>query len=169
LQQGRVKIQQAPAIGRRPFGEDGDMLALRQNFGNLHVDDPRMATAAPTQEHRVVFRCQPADHRPAPDLFLGNESYRQHGIDHQDVDPRDVIGYQQDTGHDMRQVSFEFYPQSPEQCRRPAGAEAQPHCIAQEREEDERNSCPAKQQQGNATDTKETKMEGGFVQSACPR
>jgi len=162
-------MQQAPAIGRRPFGEDGDMLALRQNFRNLRVDDPRMATAAAAQEHRVVFRCQPADHRPAPDLFLGNESGGQHGVDHQDVDPRDVIGHQQDTGRNMGQISFEFYAQHPEQCRRPASAEAQPHCIAQKRVEDKRKNCPAKQQQGKATNTEEAKKEGGFVQSACPR
>jgi hypothetical protein len=169
LQQGCVKMQQAPAIGRRPFGEDGDMLALCQNFGNLRIDDPRVATAAPAQENRVVFRCQPADHRPVPDLFLRNESCGQHGIDHQDIDPRDVVGHQQDAGRNMGQISFQFYAQRPEQCRRPASAEAPPHGIVQERDEDERKNCPAKQQQGKARNTEEAKKEEGFVQSACPR
>jgi len=80
-------MQQAPAIGRRSFRKNRDMLALGQNSGNLGVDDSCMPTAATTQENGIVLRGQPADNRPVADFLLGNKSGWQHRVDHQDVQP----------------------------------------------------------------------------------
>jgi len=87
LQQRGVKMQQAAAVGRCSFREDGDMLALAEQPGNLLVDDPGVPPAAPTQEDSVVPGCQPADDRPVTHLLLRHESRWHDRIDHENVDP----------------------------------------------------------------------------------
>jgi len=87
LQQRGVEVQQATAIARRPFRKDRHMLALGEYPGNLVVDDPGVAPAATAQKDRVILGGQPADHRPAPHLFLRHESRRQCGIDDEDIHP----------------------------------------------------------------------------------
>ena len=54
-----------------------------------------MAAAATAQEHGVAADGEPAEDRPVPHFGLGYEGGRNGGIDHEDVQPRDVIGHQQ--------------------------------------------------------------------------
>jgi len=164
-----MKMQQGLAVGRRALGKNRDMLAARQKRGDLPVDYPRMPPAAAAQEDRVVLCRQPADQRPAPDLFLGNEGRRQHGVDHVDVDPGNVVGDQQCAGHDMGQVGLDLDSEGIEQRGRPAGLQAQAGRVAAQRKYAERHQRPADHHQRQAKQPEGTDRKIGFVQSACPR
>jgi len=169
LDQRRMKMQQGLPVGRRALGKNRDMLAARKKRGDLPVDDPRMPPAATAQEDRVVLRRQPADQRPAPDLFLGNEGRRQHGVDHVDVDPGNVVGDQQCAGNYMGQIGLDPDPERIEQSRRPAGLEAQTRCVAAQRKNAQRHQRPTGDQQRQAKQAEGADRKIGFVQSACPR
>lgn len=169
LQQGGVEMQQATPIRRRALGEDGDMAPLVEQAGDFLIDDPGVAATAAAQKDRIVLRRQPADQRPVPDLRLGHEGRRQGGIDHVDVDPRDVIGDDQRTGNGVRQVGLDFDPKRIEQRAGPARFQAQPGGAAAERKNQQGDDDAAEDQQDQAKNPEGAKRKIGFVQSACPR
>jgi hypothetical protein len=140
-----MKMQQATAIGRRALGKYGNMFALRQNFGDLGIDDPRVPTAPPAQEYGIVPDRQATDQRPVPNLFLGHKSRRQNGIDHQNIKPGNVVCHQQNTGGNVGKISLQFDAKDLEQRGRPTGPEAQARRIAKEREEREGERNPTQQ------------------------
>ena len=140
-----MKMQQAATIGRRSLGEYRDMLALSENFGDLGIDDPRMTTAPPTQENRIVPDREPTDNRPVPNLFLGHKSRRQNGVDHQNIKPGNVVCHQQDTGGTVGKIGLQFNAKDLEQRGRPTGPEAQARRIAKEGEEREGERNPTQQ------------------------
>jgi hypothetical protein len=145
-----VEMQQAAAIAGRPLGKNRDMLAQGQHIGNLLVDDFGVPAAAAAQEDRIVLCRQPADQRPVPDFLLRDESGRQDGVDHVDVNPRDVVGDQQCAGHRMRQIGLDFDTERVEQGGRPAGLEGQASTVVAERQNAQRAERPADDQQGDA-------------------
>jgi len=169
LDQGGVKMQQMRAIGRRAFGKYGHIFPLSQNFSDLLVDDPGMPAAAPAQEDRVVFRRQPADQRPVPHLFLGNEGRRQYRIDDIDVDPRNMVGNHQRARHGMGQVGFDRDAQRIEQRDGPTGFQPAAHGLAANRKNAKDDQSPAGDQQGQAKQPEGASQGVGFVQSVCPR
>jgi len=169
LQQRGMKMQQAAAIGCRSLGKYGDMLALRQQLGDLGIDDAGVAATSPTQENCIVSRRQGADNRPVPDLFLGHECRRQHGVDHQDVQPGNVVGDQQDAGSGMGQVGLQANAENPEQAGRPAHPKTQASGIADERQQGERKRHTPNHQQNQPCNAVKAKRKGGFVQSVYPR
>jgi len=162
-------MQQAAPVGRRALGKYRDVLASCQHLCHLGIDDAGMATTAATQENRIVARRQPADQRPATDLFLGNEGRRQGRIDHVDVDPGDVIGDQQRPRYGMRQVGLDLDTEGIKQGNRPACLETQADGVAAPGNGEEGNQHPADNQQGEAEETEGAERKIGFVQSACPR
>jgi len=93
------------------------MFAAPQNRRDLPVDNPRMSAAAAAQKDRVVLGRQPANQRPVPDLFLGDEGCRKHGVDDADIDPGNVVGDQQCTGHDVPPIGHDRDSKRIEQCR----------------------------------------------------
>jgi len=73
LQQGGMKMQQTAAICRRTFRKYRDMTTTAKQLTNFLIDDLCVTAAASAQEDGVVFRRQPANDRPVPDLFLRDE------------------------------------------------------------------------------------------------
>jgi len=133
LQERGMKMQQAVTSGRRCLGKYRDMLALRQQPGDLGIDDAGVTATSSAQENGVVTHRKRADNRPVPDFFLGNECRRQHSVDHQDVQPGNVVGNQQDAGRSMGQVSLQADAEYPEQPGRPARPKTQAASVAHER------------------------------------
>jgi len=75
------------AVGGGAFRKDGYVLAGGQDVGDFPVDELGVAAAAPFQEDGVVDSGQPADDRPMPDLFLGNEGAGAGGVDDENIQP----------------------------------------------------------------------------------
>ena len=81
------------AVAGRAFGENRNVVVGGEPGSDFLINQAGVASCpAGTPCH--FFR-QPADDRPAPDFFLGNEGSGQDGIDDQDVEPGDVVGDQQ--------------------------------------------------------------------------
>jgi len=169
LQQRGMKMQQAAAIGCRSLGKYGDMLALRQQLGDLGIDDAGVAATSPTQENCIVSRRQGADNRPVPDLFLGHECRRQHGVDYQDVQPGNMVGDQQDAGSGMGQVGLQTDAENPQKPGRPARPKTQATSVAHETQPRERKRHAPNHQQNQSRYAEMAKRKGGFVQSVYPR
>ncbi len=112
-------MQQTATIGRRTLGENGDILALRQNFGYLRIDDARVPPTPAAQEDGLVPGRQTADERSVADLFLGHEGGRQDGVNHQNIKPGNVIRHQQNAGCRMAQVGVQTDAQNFEKPCRP--------------------------------------------------
>jgi len=169
LQQRGMKMQQAVAIGRRSFREYGNMLALRQQPGDLGIDDAGVTATSPAQENGIVSHCKRADDRPVPDLFLGDECRRQHGVDHQDVQPGNMVGNQQDAGSGMGQVDLQTDAENPQKPGRPARPKTQATSVAHETQPRERERHAPNHQQNQSRYAVMAKRKGGFVQSVYPR
>jgi len=169
LEQRGMEMQQTAAIGGRPLGKHGNVLPLAQHIGDLLIDDFGVAAAAPAQENRVVLGRQPADQRPVPDFLLRNESGRQGGVDHVDIDPRDMVGDQQSARHRMGQIGLDLDAERVEQGGRPALLEPQPATIATERKNNQRYQRPGQHQQGDAKNPEGASRKVGVVQASCPR
>jgi len=169
LDQGGMKMQQTPAIGRRSFGKNGDVLAFVEKLGDLLIDHLGVTATAAPQKHRIVLRRQPADQRPVAHLFLRYEGRRQDGVDDIDVDPRDVIGDEQGTGNGMRQVSLDVDAQGVEQGRSPTGLERHALRLAAQWKKTERQDRRTEHQQGNAENPESADRDIGLAQSAYPR
>ncbi|MNY03608.1 hypothetical protein D3C86_1362360 [compost metagenome] len=95
FEQAGVERQEREAFGRRAFGEQADGVALFE--AGLHrlahrVD--RVALAA-FDEQRAGARHQPADDGPGADFALGDERRGARRIQHENVDPGDVVRHQQ--------------------------------------------------------------------------
>lgn len=164
-----MEMQQMRTIRRRTLGKDRNIASSFEQIGNFLVDDAGVAATAAAQENGIVLRRQPADQRPVPYLFLGNEGGRQGRIDHVNVDPGDMVGDEQGTGLRMPEVSLDFDPEAGEQGNRPTGLEAFPHRIGTPRENAQNDQSPAEDQQGQAKNPEGANQGVGLVQSACPR
>ena len=145
-----MKMQQMGAIRRRSFRKYRDVFLPVQNFGNLLIDDPCMPTATPAQEDSIVSGRQPANQRPMTDFLLGDEGGRQHAVDYINIDPGNVIGYQQCTRHGMGQIRLNLDPESFKQRTGPTGFETQTKSVTANRENTEHEKSPAENQQGQA-------------------
>jgi len=162
-------MQQMGAIGGRSLGKDCDVFSLAEDFSDFLIDDPGVAAATATQEYRVVLRGEPADQRPMPHLFLGNEGRRQDRVDDVDVDPGNVVGDDQGARYGMRQIGLDLDAQRIEQRDRPTRFQPPPRRLATDRENAEDDQGPAGDQQGQTKQPEGANQEGGLVQSACPR
>ena len=69
------------------------------------IDAARVALALALDEQRAGAADQPADHRPARELRLGDEAHRLHRIERDDVEPRDMIGDDQNVAARVRERS----------------------------------------------------------------
>lgn len=169
LQQSGVEVQQTPPIGRRAFGENGHVTPLVKQSGNLLIDDLGVPAAATPQKNGIVLRSQPTDQRPVPNLRLGDEGGRQGGIDHINVDPRNVVGHDQCARNRMRQISLDLDAERIKQRASPTCFQSQPSSIAADRKNQPRDDHTAENQQDQAKNPEGAKRKIGFVQSACPR
>lgn len=126
LQQRRVKAQEVGAVGRRPLGEDRHINAAAEQRVDLSIDHLGVAAAAAAQENGVVARGEPADKRPAADLCLGDEGRRAQRVDHEDIEPGDMVGDDQTARRRVVRLRVEANAQDVENLLRPALLEACP-------------------------------------------
>ena len=163
-----MEMQQMRAVGRRSLGKYRHMLALAENPGDFLINDLGVTTTAPAQKDRIVPGRQPADQGPVTDFFLGDEGGRQHRVDDIDVDPGDMVGNQQCTRHDMRQIGLNLYPQRIEQGNGPTGFQPSPRGLAAYGKDGEHQWYRTGDQQSHAKQPEGANQEMGFVQSVCP-
>jgi len=150
LYQRRVEMQQMRPVSRRSLGEYGHMVARCQDAGDFLIDDPGVPAAASAQKYRIVASRQPADQGPMANLFLGNECSGQRSVDHVDIDPGNMIGDQQGTRLDVREIGFENDAENVEQGSRPTCLQSITVASTTPGEDDEHDQCPAQHEQGEA-------------------
>lgn len=110
-----METEQARAIARRSFRKHGHVLAGGKQGIDLGVHDPGMSATAAAQEDRIRLRGKPACERPLPYVGLGDEGDRMDSIDHEDIDPRDVVGNDQAAELGFCQFTVAAYRQYREQ------------------------------------------------------
>jgi len=118
-------MQDLGPIRGRAFGKDRDMVAPRQDVADCAIDQRCVLAAAPPQEHRVVGAGQPAHQRPMPDVVLGHEGGRQGGVDHEDVQPGNMVGHQHAARRHVVDGRFQAQPENLEQRLGPPAFDAQ--------------------------------------------
>ena len=82
------------AIGGSSLWKNSDVDAGFQLLMDFFINGSRMASTATPQENRVMVGCQPTDDWPLPHLGLSNEGGGNHGIDHKNINPRDMVSHQ---------------------------------------------------------------------------
>jgi len=92
LEQRGVEMSDRAAVGGGAFGEDGKAFAAAQGLHQMNIEACRIARLAAFEEQRLRPRTEPADERPAPHFRFGDEAHRHDGIQHEYVQPGDVIG-----------------------------------------------------------------------------
>jgi hypothetical protein len=81
------------SIGGRPLGKDSDALSTGEALHDRAVDARRIVPLAAFDKNRPGPRCQPAYYWPAPDIGLGDQAQRAHGLQYPDVQPGYVIAH----------------------------------------------------------------------------
>jgi hypothetical protein len=95
LQQRSVEGQHAVAEAGRAFREHGDTAAAAEHFGDVLLGLAGSGTRTTGKEYRLGAAAQPADQRPGAHIVLGDEGRRCEGVDGEDVEPGNVVRYQQ--------------------------------------------------------------------------
>lgn len=162
-------MQKTAPIRGRSLRENSGMAPPAQQLGDFLIDYAGMPTAAAAQENGLVLRGQPADDRPAPDLFLGNEGHRHGRIDDQDVDPRNVIGDHQRARRQVGQIGLDLDTQRPQQGRRPAPPQTQARQVRAEGKKQQGGQRTTQNQRRQKRYPPGADQEIGFSQSACPK
>jgi len=120
LQQGSVKTEQMGSVACRSLRKNGDIHASIQQGIDFCIDYLGVTAAAPAQENGVVFFAQPAKERPLAYLGLGDEGGRSQGMNGEDIEPGDMIGYNQATRGRIGRLRLQANGKNPEYLVRPA-------------------------------------------------
>ncbi|EEF93455.1 hypothetical protein CATMIT_01915, partial [Catenibacterium mitsuokai DSM 15897] len=91
----RVERADLAAAAGAAFGEHADRAARAQAREHFVQHPAERFGAAARMEDGVAARGQPADHRPAGDFALGDETHHALAVQDLDVDPADVVGDEQ--------------------------------------------------------------------------
>jgi hypothetical protein len=78
-----------------PSGNDRDDVAVGKDVRHVAGHAVRVAPTLALDEHRARAADHARNHGPARDLGLGHEAHGQVRVQHEDVEPRDVIGDEQ--------------------------------------------------------------------------
>jgi len=149
LEQGAVEGQQLVAVGSGAFGEDTDPMAPPQFLDQVLPRPLGGCARAPFQEDGFGADAEPADHRPAADVVLGDEGGGGDGIDGEDVQPGNVVGHEQ-AAIEGRAGGQQAHAQGVQELPRPAGLQGQPRRPGQPgKGESHRRQAP-QQVQGRA-------------------
>jgi len=100
LQQRAVKGEELAAVAGLAFGKDRNHIARFERGTGVAVDAMRVATAPALNEQRAAVGDQAADQRPARKIRPGDEARRLNRIEHEYVEPGNVVG---DDQHVARQ------------------------------------------------------------------
>jgi len=140
LQERAVEAEHRRAVGRRPLGEHRDHVAGRERVGRAPVDAVRVLTPLALDEQRAGVADQPADDRPARELGLADEARRAVRVQHDDVEPRDVVRDEEDVSvvRVDRAVDARLDVHQREEPARPAPDQRAPALGADAREEERR-------------------------------
>jgi hypothetical protein len=95
LEQGRIEVLDRPTVARRALGEYHYPVSARHDRAHDLVEPSGVAAPRTLDEERSRALAQQPYERPAPDLGLRYEACRAHLVDDEDVQPRDVIGYEE--------------------------------------------------------------------------
>jgi hypothetical protein len=90
-----MKRQNDRSITGRPFCEDRHPPPRTELLGRRLEDLMNSMTPATFDEQGARAVAQKADQWPTPDLGFCDEGARRDGVDHEDVEPTDVIGKNQ--------------------------------------------------------------------------
>ena len=112
LQERRVEMLDRAAVGRRALGADRYQPPARERGDDSPVHAAGVAPAAALDEERADTLDQPADEGPLPDLGLGDEERREHGVHGEDVQPRDVVRHEQAAVGEEHRCVVGFHPHS---------------------------------------------------------
>ena len=164
-----MKMQHVAPIGRSTFGKNGNVFTCSKNVGDFLIDHTCMSTTASPQKNGLVARSQPAGQWPAPHILLGHEGRWKYGVDHEYVDPRNMVGKQQGTGNGVPQIGLDFKSERFKQRSRPTGLERQPALRSAHWVEEQGNQYTTENQQRQPENAVTACSQVCFVQSACPR
>jgi len=95
LEKGGPERQHAGAVAGRSFRKDRNRAAGAEERADFPQRASRRAPVAPPQQHRPGACEQNADRRPRAELVFGDEGRRANGVEHEHVQPGDVVGDQQ--------------------------------------------------------------------------
>lgn len=96
LQQRAVERQQHAAVAGLAFRKDRDDVTRCQRRAKVTADPMRVAATAPLDEQRADAGDQSADQRPVREIRLGDEARRLDGVDDEYIEPRRMVGDDQD-------------------------------------------------------------------------
>jgi len=155
LQQRGVERLHFGAVGGRALGKDRDAVALLQRVVHGVVDARGIVAPRALQEQRSLPGDQPADHGPAPDLRLRDETRRHGAGDDEDVEPGNVIRQQhgRTVAFDRRiAVHADAHREDLEQGTGPAAEDLEPAIAADERKHQRRGREAGQQVEEHPSD-----------------
>jgi hypothetical protein len=95
LQQRRVKMMDESTVARGALWKNGNPVSLRQRRAHDLVQATGVAPAGAFDKKRSGTLAENPHERPASNFRFRNEPRRAHDVDHEDVEPGDVVGNQQ--------------------------------------------------------------------------
>jgi hypothetical protein len=92
LQQRCVEVMDDATVARGAFGKDRDPVSLRECGAHDFVQPPGVTPAGALDEQCAGSFAKDPDERPVANLRFRDESCRARHVDHEDVQPGDVVG-----------------------------------------------------------------------------
>jgi len=134
LQERALEGQELRTVGRRAFRKHRDDVAGRERFLGLPIHPMRIEAPRTLDEKGPHVTDQAPGDRPARELRLGNEAHRLRGVQHEDVEPRNVVGDDQHVGIVAGKASAQprLDVQDAQKARAPAAGDGTPRGWRQE-------------------------------------
>ena len=103
LEQVGMERQHRALRRGRALGEEGDTFAIMDALHQTFVDAAHVARLAACDEDRTGVLAQPANQGPAADIGLRDKAAWVHRIDHEDIQPGNMVADDQRRRHWRRQ------------------------------------------------------------------
>ena len=116
--QGRFEPQEIVAIGRRAFRKQNNNFTGCQTLGNLTDLLACFASFFSFYKNRALQFCEPAEQWPGLHIRFGNEAKFAERPDNNDVEPRSVIGRNEERSS-LGKVTMDMDPDSQHETGKP--------------------------------------------------